>query len=81
MKAADAAQAANDEAAYDAAVNAYNLRLTETINRRWFLGGLLAYALADAYVDAHFAHFNVEFDTGSRSGGGSGAKLRLGWSF
>src|SRR4029453_13732687 len=39
---ADAAQAANDETAFDAAINAYNARLTEATNRRWFLGGLLA---------------------------------------
>ena len=81
-RAADRAQDANDEPAFVAAVTAYNARLTETINRRWLFGGLLAYALADAYVDAHFSRFNVEFDTGT-SGGSSrpGARLRLGWSF
>jgi hypothetical protein len=80
----DEAQAANDEAAYDAAVNAYNTRLSESTSRRWLLGGLLAYALVDAYVDAHFTHFNVDFDTappGEGSGSGGGARLRLGWSF
>ena len=80
---ADAAQAANDEQAFDAAITAYNARLVESTNRRWFLGGLLAYAMVDAYVDAHFANFNVEFDTAPPASGSSdsGARLRLGWSF
>jgi hypothetical protein len=80
--AADRAQDANDEAGYDAAITAYNNRLDESTARRWLLGGLLAYAMVDAYVDAHFANFNVEFDTGKRAGGkGASAKLRLGVSF
>ena len=81
---ADEAQAANDEEAFAVAVNAYNARLDESTNRRWLFGGLLAYALVDAYVDAHFANFNVEFDTAPPAAGGtsdSGARLRLGWSF
>jgi hypothetical protein len=87
----DEAQAAQDEEAYDAAVLAYNDRLDQSINRRWLLGGALAYALLDAYVDAHFRNFDVEFQqnpalppgyvpprTGKRSGG---ARMSLRWSF
>jgi hypothetical protein len=83
-RAADAAQEANDEVAFDAAVTAYNELLTQSIGRRWFLGGVLAYALVDAYVDAHFTNFNVDFDTAwipGESGAGFGARVRLGWSF
>jgi hypothetical protein len=81
-KLADRALEAQDEAAYDAATTAYNSRLTDENARRWFLGGVLAYALVDAYVDAHFANFNVEFDTEKgKHGKGSSAKLKVGWSF
>jgi hypothetical protein len=83
-KEADAAFDAGDAEAYSDATNAYNDRLSQSTRRRWLLGGLLAYALADAYVDAHFANFNVEFDPPrSRSGGKKsfGARLRVGWTF
>jgi hypothetical protein len=76
---ADRAQAV-DEARFDALVAAYNQRLSSTVARRWLLGGLLAFALADAYVDAHFRGFNVEFDTDPEAGG-AGARLRVGRSF
>jgi hypothetical protein len=61
--AADAAQRANDQPAYDAAAAAYNQRLDESTNRRWLLGAALAYSLLDAYVDAHFRNFEVDFET------------------
>lgn len=57
---ADQARDIDDER-YLAAVDAYNRRLGQTVNRRWLLGGLLTYALLDAYVDAHFSNFDVEF--------------------
>ncbi len=81
----DEAQAANDPDRFSAAVNAYNARLSESVNRRWLLGGLLAYALVDAYVDAHFRNFDVEFDTDPAlpegAGPPDGGKLSLRWSF
>ncbi len=40
---------------------AYNARLDQFVNRQWLLGGLLTYALVDAYVDAHFRNFDLEF--------------------
>jgi len=82
--AADAAQEANDEDAFLAAVSAYNVRLDSSIRRRWLLGALLAYALLDAYVDAHFRHFDVEFDTDPPLPGGAppaGGKLSMRWTF
>ena len=80
---ADEAQAANDEVAFGARINAYNARLAAETNRRWLLGGLLAYALVDAYVDAHFANFKAEFDVPPPASDGTsgGARLRVGWSF
>src|SRR5262245_36543388 len=81
-KAADDAVAAGDEIAYNAAVNAYNNTLAQSTSRKWWLGGLLAYALADAYVDAHFARFNVEFDTGhDKKTKKITSRLSVGWSF
>jgi hypothetical protein len=79
------AQTAGDEAAYDAGIAAYNARLDETVRRRWFFGAALAYAVLDAYVDAHFVDFEVEF---GKDGGGHSpspaspeARLKVRWTF
>ena len=45
----------------NALVNDYNGLLDDRLARQWFLGGVLAYALVDAYVDAHFRGFDIEF--------------------
>ena len=80
--AADSAYAHGDEIAYSAAINSYNNTLAQSTSRKWWLGGVLAYALADAYVDAHFARFNVEFDTGrDKNTKKVTNRLRVGWSF
>ena len=39
----------------------YNAVLDQRTGRQWLLGLTLAYALADAYVDAHFRNFDIEF--------------------
>lgn len=57
----NAAQAAQDPVRYAEAVNRYNARLDRYVGRQWMLGGVLAYALVDAYVDAHFRDFDIEF--------------------
>ncbi len=44
-----------------AAVNAYNDRQGTLVTREWLLGVVVVYAMVDAYVDAHFRHFDVEF--------------------
>ena len=41
--------------------NDYNARLDLRLGRQWLLGAALAYALVDAYVDANFRGFDVEF--------------------
>ena len=52
--------AANDR--YGQLVGPYNERLDRQISDAWLLGGLLVYSLMDAYVDAHFKNFKVEFE-------------------
>ena len=44
-----------------ALVTEYNALLDQRLGRQWLLGGVLAYALVDAYVDAHFRDFDLEF--------------------
>jgi len=89
---ADAAFAAKDEVAYAAARNRYNARLDQFVGRQWLLGGVLAYAMIDAYVDAHFRNFDLEFRTdpalpqdGARGAGasapGTASRLALRWTF
>jgi hypothetical protein len=59
---ADRARAEGDNDGFNAAVDAYNGQLDQFVARQWWLGGLLIYALMDAYVDAHFRDFKVEFE-------------------
>jgi hypothetical protein len=85
------ADAANDEVRYDELVNQYNARLEQRTARQWLFGALLAYAMIDAYVDAHFRGFEIEFQTdpalpagpepASGGQGGAGARLALRWTF
>jgi len=80
----DAACAGGDELECYQLTTEYNAALDSQTRRAWLLGGLVAYALADAYVDAHFKNFNVQFDAPRATSGGKksyGARLRLGWSF
>jgi len=85
------AQAANDQEGEAELVNQYNARLDQRIARQWLFGALLAYAMVDAYVDAHFRGFELEFQTDPAlpagrepaPGGRSrlGARLALRWDF
>lgn len=97
LAAVDAARAAQDEARYAEAANRYNARLDTYVGRQWMLGGVLAYALVDAYVDAHFRDFDIEFrhdpalpeqlpaDPAAPQGGGAArggrTSLALRWHF
>ncbi|HTM57675.1 MAG TPA: DUF5683 domain-containing protein [Candidatus Udaeobacter sp.] len=60
-RAAIAAQADTDVVRANAAVNAYNDRLDRFIGRQWLLAGVVVYSMLDAYVDAHFKNFDIEF--------------------
>jgi flagellar hook-basal body complex protein FliE len=89
----DAAQAAMTAAnvrlnaasgTYNSVVSAYNALLDTSINRRWVVGGVVLYALIDAYVDAHFRNFdvNLQFDPALPGGTGTpGARLQIRWAF
>ncbi len=57
----DEAAARGDEAAHDALVLDYNARLDQSIRREWLMAGVFAYSLLDAYVDAHFRNFELQF--------------------
>ena len=89
----NAAADAHDDVAYTSAVNHYNQLLDGFVGSQWLLGGVIAYALVDAYVDAHFRHFEVEFrndpalppgvtpeDVHGDAGGGT-KRLSLRWHF
>jgi hypothetical protein len=81
---ADRAGAAGDEAVLDAAVAAYNDRLERFVARQWLLGGVVLYAMVDAYVDAQFRDFKVEFEVDPALPGGQPpgrARLALRWAF
>jgi hypothetical protein len=81
----DAARDSGDLEAENAAVAAFNDRLDTFVANQWFLGGLLAYSLLDAYVDAHFRDFDIEFGPEAPPQGGSpgdsGLRIGLRWSF
>ncbi len=69
---------------YNSAVIAYNALLETSINRRWLLGGVVVYALIDAYVDAHFKSFDINFQFDPALPGGTGvpgARLQIRWAF
>lgn len=70
--------------AYNGVVGVYNTLLDASTNRRWLAGGVVIYALLDAYVDAHFRTFDVDFrfDPALPGGGKTpGARLQLRWRF
>jgi len=81
----DRARAEADNDAYNRAVNAYNDRLNRFVSREWLLGGLMVYTLMDAYVDAHFRDFKVEFERDPALPGGlppaRQTRLSVRWTF
>ena len=81
---ANRAQQAGDQDGYANAVTAYNTLLDASVSRAWLLGGVVAYAMLDAYVDAHFVDFDIQFrEDPALQGHGAGARARLGlrWRF
>jgi len=63
-------------------VEEYNKLLDDTTRRSWLLGGLIVYALLDAYIDAHFQHFDVEFENDPAmpdETGSPGQRVKLRW--
>ena len=72
-------------------VNEYNDQLDQRIAHTWLLGAVVTYALVDAYVDAHFRGFELEFKhdpalpngppPATPGGGGGTTRLGLRWHF
>jgi hypothetical protein len=82
---AERARLQGDNDGFNRAVDAYNSRLDRLVSREWLLGGLLVYSLMDAYVDAHFKDFKVEFEHDPALPGGvppgGQTRLSVGWAF
>ena len=77
---------------YVTVANEYNDQLDQRIAHTWFLAAVMTYALVDAYVDAHFRNFDMEFrhdpalpngppPAGHGGGGGGTTQLGLRWHF
>jgi hypothetical protein len=88
----DQAQLDNDTQSEAELVNEYNSQLDQRIAHQWFLAAVVTYALVDAYVDAHFRGFELEFKhdpalpdgpppAGSHGKGGGTTRLGLRWHF
>jgi hypothetical protein len=78
------AAAAGDATRHDVLVNEYNDLLNKFVGKQWLLAGVVAYSLLDAYVDAHFKNFDIEFrNDPALQGGPSSAtqRLELRWHF
>ena len=58
----DEARADGDDELERELVDRYNARLGAYTSRQWLTGALFVYAIVDAYVDAHFRSFKVEFE-------------------
>jgi hypothetical protein len=89
----DVARADSDAVREEELVTEYNAQLDDRVASEWKLGAVIAYAMLDAYVDAHFRGFDVEFrndpalpagtsPTGLNGGGGGpGVRLAMRWNF
>ena len=88
----DQAQQDNEAQRYAELANEYNQQLDQRVAHQWLLAAVVTYALVDAYVDAHFRGFELEFKhdpalpdapTPATPSGGGGGVTRLGlrWHF
>jgi hypothetical protein len=59
----------------------YNNLLSGYETRQWLLGALVVYAMLDAYIDAHFRSFKLEFEGDPALPAEPGARLSVGWRF
>ena len=79
------ARAAGDDIREIDLVDQYNTLLNGAVARQWLLGAVVAFAMLDAYIDAHFHAFRLEFETDPALPGGnppkSNARFSLRWSF
>ena len=69
----------------DHLISDYNARLERYVSRQWLFAAVLTYAILDAYIDAHFRNFKIEFenDPALRKGEAPAARVRvsLRWGF
>lgn len=77
------ARASGDIELEEQAVAAYNNRLGASFARMYLLGAVGVYALVDAYVDAHFRSFKVDFETDPAFPAGVPQEVgvRVGWEW
>ena len=77
------AEAGGDPVEAQNAVDAYNEALNRYQGRTWLLAGVIVYSMIDAYVDAHFRNFGVEFklDSGPGAAMPGTQRLALRWTF
>ena len=79
----DRARASHDDVTEQALVDDYNARLNGYVTHQWLLAGMVGYALLDAYIDAHFRGFKLEFKSdpalprGSSPGSGKQVGVRV----
>jgi hypothetical protein len=79
---AAAADAETDAERHNDLVDQYNDTLNRSVRNSWLLGGVIVYALLDAYIDAHFRHFDVEFENDPAmpsENGTPGQRVKLRW--
>ncbi len=79
-----ASRAAGDIERENELIASYNARLDQSVRRQWLLAGVLTYSLLDAYVDAHFRDFRLEFENDPALPGGvrrGGARVSIRWRF
>ena len=75
-------QNGSDADAERAAVNAFNARLNTESTHQALLGVAVVYSVVDAYVDAHFRSFKVEFESDPALPGGLPQhRVRAGWEW
>jgi hypothetical protein len=80
----DLAREIGDSDLEEAAVTAYNNQLDSASTRQWLLALMITYSMVDAYVDAHFRNFKIEFerDPALPDGDASqGIGVRAGWEW
>jgi hypothetical protein len=63
-------------------INQYNSILNNYSSKQWWLGLTVVYSMLDAYIDAHFRNFRVEFGEDiarPKDGSSTPAKVRVMW--
>ncbi len=81
---ARAADRETDAERHNDLIAQYNQRLNDSTRNAWLLGGVVVYSLLDAYIDAHFSSFDIEFQNDPAmpaETGTPGQRVNLRWHF